>query len=227
MAKTPQEYAAAGQYAPSYYSSAEGLAALRAAGVSESQIQQLKQQGDAYSQTYGAYDPSAFHPTDYQQSQARAGQDARQASVGYANSPQGQQQRSVSDPTIPGGAPTPSNYLEDLWKQYGSMWFAPSNQSASLPGLQQQLAGPGQAEQFYERALNTDSDPYYQRLQQQGMDSINQQMAARGHFNSGGAIAGLGNFESGLKAQQYHDLGGYANAAQQGLAARVGLSGQL
>lgn len=126
--------------------------------------------------------------------------------------------------TTAGQAPKP--YQEDLYSQLGGAYLAPTYTSQVMPGLQQQLSQPGQAEQFYQ-AAQSGNDPYYQRLQQQGMDALNQQMAARGHFNSGGAIAGLGNFQSGLAAQQYHQMGDLANQAQSQGQARAGLSGQL
>jgi hypothetical protein len=137
-------------------------------------------------------------------------------------------------PTTPdpnaGTTPTqagPQNYLEDAYKQLGGAYLAPSYLDSSMGGLQSQLAGPGAAEQFYQQAQNTQSDPYYQRLQQQGNDAINQQMAARGSYNSGGALAALGNFNSGLAAQQYSQMGQLAQNAQNGQNSRVGLSGQL
>ncbi len=129
-----------------------------------------------------------------------------------------------------GATPTqtgPQNYLEDAYKQLGGAYLAPSYMDSSMGGLQSQLGQPGAAEQFYQQAQNTQTDPYYQRLQQQGNDALNQQMAARGSYNSGGALAALGNFNSGLAAQQYSQMGQLALNAQNGQQQRVGLSGQL
>jgi len=139
----------------------------------------------------------------------------------------------VSTPAQPGGTGTtptqqgPQNYLEDAYKQLGGAYLSPSYMDSSVGGLQSQLGQPGAAEQFYQQAQNTQTDPYYQRLQQQGNDALNQQMAARGSYNSGGALAALGNFNSGLAAQQYAQMGQLAQNAQNGQQARVGLSGQL
>lgn len=152
------------------------------------------------------------------------GGDATSANVsaGYATDPNA----STSTGTTP-TQQSPQPYLEDLYKQLGSAYLAPSYTDTSMGGLQSQLAQPGQAEQFYQQAQNTATDPYYQRLRQQGQDALNQQMAARGSYNSGGALAALGNFDSGLAAQQYSQMGQLANQAQQEQLARTGLSGQL
>lgn len=219
---------AGGMADAAYWATPEGQAKMRAGGATASQLASAMQAGQA--DTTGS---TTFTPSAQQLGAQSAGMAGDAASTAYWQTPQGQAQTAMGQAQTntmappPAGAPQPANYLEDLWKQQGGGYFGPSNMDQALPGLRDQLSGPGQAEQFYTQAQNTQTDPYYQRLQKQGEDSLNQQMAVRGHFNSGAAIAGLGNFDAGLKAQQYHDMGGLANAAQTQGQARAGLLGQV